>query len=166
MPSVEDLISLKLLDEDLVGFVNEAAQAGADLSNLFSQPEAEAKRLGLELPKNVDRDLRALGVADPESLEDPVDREVVEFFHEAVKKGAPMEQWAIRPFEVAERVGAKLSPAAADRIISASSIHLGARSPGAVMSPAAVAIVVVIVIVVWDRERRVPVLDRSGIEKF
>jgi hypothetical protein len=152
----------------MLDFVGTAANAGADVAKLFTDPAAEAKRLGLELPKHAEREIKALKIGDPELVEDPVDREIVAFFHRAVADGKHLDAWATRPFDVAKALGIDLSREAGDRIIGASGLRFGGRDPGVALSPgsAAVAVVVVIVIVIWTRERRVPVIDRSGVEKF
>lgn len=166
LPGVDDLVRRGVLAEEVLEFARLAANAGADLSNLFRDPAAEASRLGIELPERAERQLKELSIADPEKLEDPVDREIVEFFHKAVKDGRHLDAWATRPFDVARALDVELSSAAAERIVGASGIRFGGRDPNVALSPVAVAIVVVIVIVVWNRERRVPVIDESGIEKF
>ena len=166
LPGVDELVRRGALAEEVLEFARVAANAGANLSNLFRDPAGEASRLGIELPERAERELKELAIADPEKLEDPVDREVVEFFHKAVADGRYLDAWATRPYEVAKSLDVELSSAAGERIVGASGVRFGGRDPSVVMSPAAVAIVVVIVIVVWDRERRVPVIDESGLEKF
>lgn len=166
LPGLNQLFESGALDQATLDFVSAAASAGADVARLISDPSAEAGRVGLELPEATAKHLATLGAIEPESIADPVDREVVAFFRKAVADGSHLKDWASSPFEVAQALDVRLSRAAGDRIIAASGVRFGGRDPGAVMSPAAVAIVVVIVIVVWDRERRIPVEDRSGIEKF
>jgi len=163
---LDQLLGRGELGPELLSFVGSAAAAGARPSELFSDPAGEAARLGLELPERAEAELRALPIAEPDKLSDPVDREIVEFFHKAAADGEQLQSWATRPFEVARALDLELSREAGERILAASGVRFGGRDPGAVMSPAAVAIVVVIVIVVWDRERRIPVLDRSGVDKF
>lgn len=166
LPGIDDLVRRGVLAEETLEFVRVAASAGADLVNLFGHPAEEASRLRLEISEATERELKQLAIAEPEKLDDPVDREVVEFFHKTVTDGRFLDAWATRPYEVARALDVELSSAAAERIVGASGIRFGGRDPSVVMSPAAVAIVVVIVIVVWDRERRVPVVDTSGLEKF
>jgi hypothetical protein len=166
MPGIEDLVAHRILEEDTLDFVNVAVASGANPAEVLRNPAAVAEQARMEVsPETLER-LEGLKLARPDELEDPIDREIVEFFDRAVESGAAMERWATRPFEVANELGMRLSQEAAERIGSASSVYLGNRDPGRVMSPAAVAIVVVIVIVLWDRDVRVPVIDTSGLEKF
>jgi hypothetical protein len=165
-PGLDDLLRTGVLDRQVLDFAASAAQAGANLSRLFKDPKAEAARVGVEMPARAEQDLRALNIADPDKLVDPIDREIVTFFHRAVAEGKHLNEWASQPFEVANALGIELSRQAGDRIIATAGNRFGGRDPGTVASPAAIAVVVVIVIVVWDRERRIPVLDRSGVEKF
>jgi hypothetical protein len=163
---LQRLISLGAFSREATDFLRSASEQGGDLVRLFQDPQAEAERLKLDVTAETATQLKALNIGDPERIEDPVDREIVEFFHKAAADGRHLNDWATRPGEVAERLGIKLSRAANDRIVAVSNINLGIHDPSTVMSPAAVAIVVVVVIVVWDRERRLPVEDLSGIEKF
>lgn len=166
VPSLQRLVSLGAISQAATEFLRQASDRGANLSQLFRNPQAEAERIGLESPPDIAVQVQALNLGDPERIEDPVDREIVEFFHAAVADGRFVDDWATQPKDVAERLGMPLSRAASDRIVAVSNVHLGIRDPGTVMSPAAVAVVVVIVVVLWDRERNLPVEDLSGIDKF
>lgn len=167
MPPVDRLVRLGLVNREAVDLLRAAAEQQADIVAMLRDPRREAERLKLPASQDALAQIRGLGLGDPGAIADPVDREVVEFFHRAAGQYALMERWAAEPLAVADELGIQLSNEAARRIVSANAANnLGAVGGGAVMSPAAVAIVVVIVIVVWTREAEVAVSDRSGLEKF
>lgn len=166
VPSLQRLITGGAISREAADFLRVAADKQANLIQLFREPLVEADRIGLPISPDIGLQLQTLNIGHPERIEDPVDREIVEFFHTAVADGRFVDQWAAHPAEVAEQLGISLSQAANDRIVAVSHTHLGIRQPGAVMSPAAVAVVVVIVVVLWTNERSLPVTDLSGVEKF
>jgi hypothetical protein len=166
LPGIEELIRRGALVPDVLEFVAEAADAGADLSTLFRDPGAEATRLGLAMPERAEQQIKSLNVAELEKIEDPVDREVVEFFHRAVADGTHLDEWATRPFDVAKALDFDLSRDAAARIVAASGMPFPGRAPDTVMIKPLIVVIVVIVIVVASVERQIPVIDRSGVEKF
>lgn len=165
-PSLQRLITGGAISREAAEFLRTAAGNQANLIQLFRDPQTEAARVGLPLSPDIGVQLQTLNIGHPERIEDPIDREIVEFFHIAVADGRFVDQWAAHPSDVAERLGVKLSQAANDRIVAVSHSHLGIRQPGEVMSPAAVAVVVVIVVVLWSNERKLPVTDLSGLDKF
>jgi hypothetical protein len=167
LPTVERLTRLGLIGSDALEVLRAAAERRADVVSLLRDPEQEGVRLGFEVSKSAAAQIRQLRLGDPSEIEDPVDREIVEFFHKAVADESLIDRWASEPLAVADELGILLSNEAARRIVTANAANtLGLDRAGEVMSPAAVAIVVVIVIVVYSRETHVPVIDRSGIEKF
>lgn len=166
VPTIRQLVAGGAVSQDVADFLKAAAEKGADSIALFRDPSAEAKRLGVSISEATARNVIGLNLGDPAKIEDPVDREIVEFFHKAIADGRYVKEWASNPLEVAERLSFPISRTAIDRIVATTNVNLGAREPGSVMSPYGVAVVVVIVIVVWSRERQIPVQDLSGLQKF
>lgn len=165
VPAVERLVQLGLLNAEAVDVLRSAADRRADVLALLREPEAEAERIGLRMSSEAAAQIRRLGLGDPSTIEDPVDREIVEFFHRSLEQGDLIDRWAADPLGVAAELGVPLSNDAARRIVSAN-IATTLSGPSQKMSPYAVAVVVVVVIVVWEREAKVAVIDRSGLEKF
>jgi hypothetical protein len=124
--------------------------------------------LGIRLSEKSIADLQLLAPSHVEKIYDPVDREIVQFFHSVAKDGNYLETWAKRPFEVSQNLNIKLSDLAHERIVAGGAgISLG---PGSVMNPAVVvAVVVGVVIMLVPTEAgrgKFVINDFSGIRKF
>lgn len=162
--TVEDLVSRGVISSPVISFLQQAAERKLDLFTVARDPQAAAKKIGVNLTSEVELSLRAFN-PEKAKIEDPVDQEVVDFYQKVVRDGRFIADWIVNPATVAERLKVKVSQQALDRIVD--SRDFGLRQPGgSVMSPAAVAVAVAIVIVLWSREVELPVIDRSGIVKL
>ncbi|MFN8463903.1 MAG: hypothetical protein U0X20_00070 [Caldilineaceae bacterium] len=164
IPPVKDLIDRGLVDMNLVGFLREAQAKGVKLTDVFERSAEVAKELNLPLSKRAQEDLQLLAPSRLDEIQDPADKEIVQFFQKVAEDGRYLSTWATRPYQVSQSLDVQLSDAALNRIIAggASVSFLG---PGAVQNPVAVAVAVGIVIMLVDRPADV-VLDRSGLAKF
>lgn len=162
--TVEDLVSRGVLDVPTMGFLRQATERKLDVFTVARDPQAAAKKLGINLAPEVERSLAALNL-DKVKVEDPVDREVIDFYQKVVQDGRYITEWVVNPASVAERLKVKVSEPVLARIVTTRDFGL-TRPGGEVMSPAAVAVAIAIVIVVWDHEVDLPVLDRSRIAKL
>jgi hypothetical protein len=98
---------------------------------------------------------------------DAADREALSFFNKVVVDGRYVKEFTETPAVVARNLGLTLSRAAKARLKAYRIADvLGSHSPGNVMSPAAVAVVVAAIIVLWSNDPRKVVIDRSGVVKL
>jgi len=164
--TVERLLDAGVIEQDTIHFLETAARSKLDVFTVARDPEAAAKKLGIELRPEVARNLAKLDLSN-DKVEDEVDRAVVEFYRKVVTDGRHVADWATNPAQVAERLKLKVSPEVIDRIIAVRDAGVSGRlGPGSVMCPAAVAVAVAIVVVLWTREFELPVRDRSGLRKL
>lgn len=167
LPSFSDLIASGVLNRDLVDFFSTASEQQMKIIDVLENPAAAATEMDIQLSERTAQDLQRLAPSQLNSISDPVDREVVEFFQKVAEDGRFLSTWATRPYETATRLGANLSDDALDRIlISRSSTIIDS---GAVMNPVAVAVAVGIVIMLVDRNADQGILgvrDSSGVVKF
>ena len=166
-PSPIELVTSGLLENDVLEVARAVGRSDVELKQLLENPEDVAKELGVNLSERSIRDLQQLAPSRIGELADPVDREVVEFFHKVVEDGKHLDSWATRPYETANDLGVKLSPEAFDRIVAGGSGF--SFDPGSVMNPVAIAVVVGVVIMLVPTEAGVTnlsVFDRSGLAKF
>jgi hypothetical protein len=168
MPSFHDLVETGALDQQVVSLVDAATRKGTDVISLLEEPEKTAAELGLSLSERAAGDLRAIAPSRLTEFRDPVDREVVEYFHSVLRDGTRLADWTTRPTEVAKAVGVELSAAAVDRVLAVAGS--GSRlDPGTVQNPVAIAVVVGVVIMLVDRPadlEHLAVRDRSRRVKF
>jgi hypothetical protein len=167
-PNLEDLIAAGALDEQVLRLVETATARGTNVVTMLEDPLTTARELGVELSQRAARDLQAVAPSRLSELRDPVDTEVVQYFHKVLEDGRYLATWASRPYEVSRAIDVTLSEAAIDRVlaVAGSSSRLG---PGAVENPIAIAVVVGIVIMLVDRPaelEHLAVQDRSGREKL
>lgn len=164
--TVDELLARGTLDRATLEFLEVAARHKLDVFTVAKDPEAVARKIGVDLPPEVASSLQALRL-NADELEDELDREVVDFYQKVVVDGRYVSDWAVRPEVVAGKLDVQVSAKALQRIAEVRDGGVtGPLNPGGVMSPAAVAVAVAIVIVLWSREATLPVLDRSGIAKL
>jgi hypothetical protein len=162
--TVDDLVSRGVLNATAIAFLQQAAKRKLDVFTVARDPQAAAKKIGVSLTPEVEQSLLAFS-PERAKTEDPVDREVIEFYQKVIQDGRFIANWVVNPAAVAERLKMKVSQRALDRIVATR--DFGITQPGgAVMSPAAVAVAVAIVIVLWSSEVDLPVIDRSGAVKL
>lgn len=162
--TVEDLVSSGVLDVATIRFLQRAAEHKLDVFTVARDPHAAADKMGVGLTPEMEQALSALNLDDARD-QDPIDREVIDFYQKVVHDGRFIADWVVNPATVAERLGADISPKGLDRIVATRDFGL-TQPGGTVMSPAAVAVAVAIVIVLWDHEVDLPVIDRSGLQKL
>jgi hypothetical protein len=164
VPSMEEIISRRVIRDDTVAFLEAAAAYNADFEALFDNPKREAERLGLDLPSEVASQVRALNLNNADRITDPVDREVVSFFQATVKDGQYLAEWASEPARVAELVGFPISQAAVERIGTVS--QLVAREQYGENRIIWIVVGIVVIVAVVATEGEAEIADLSGIEKF
>lgn len=165
-PVLDALLERGVLDRGALDVVRESTEKGASLSALLRDPLAELQRVGIKPTAQQQKGLQSLRLADPAKVADPVDREVVQFFHAAAADDRLLREALTQPEDVAAKVNFKLGKEAAERIRLVSGGGLSVRGPGTVMNPVAVAVLVATVIMLYTRPEGIPVRDLSGIEKF
>ena len=166
-PSLNDLITHGVLERELVDFVNEVGKKAIKIQDALEDPLATAKKMGIKLSEKSVGDLRKLAPSQIKNISDPVDREVVQFFHTVADDGKYLGVWAKNPYETAKSLKVKLSDAAIERI-SAGGVST-IFDPGTVMNPVAIAVVVGVVIMLVPTEAgkgKFVINDLSGVSKF
>lgn len=166
-PSITDLITNGVLEYDLVDFVNKAVAKEIKLAEILENPAAVAEKVGMSLSERTIQDLQQLAPSRLEFIADPVEQEVIQFFHKVAEDSRFLSTWATRPAEAANALKVQLSDRAFERIVAGGSSAI--FGPGMVMHPIAVAVAVGIVIMLVDKNAelaRIPIRDRSGIAKF
>lgn len=142
-------------------FLDQAIRQGADPVTVMRHPSRVAKDLGVKLTDRVASDLRRLSPAARKL--GAADLEALRFFNRVVVDGRYIHEFTTSPAEVARKLGVKLSRAAQRRLEDYRIAEVvGVRSPGTVMSPYAVAVVVAAIIVLWSNDPRRVIVDKSG----
>lgn len=167
LPNVSDLISVGVLERELVDFCSVCAEKKLDVMKMLEDPSAMAEELDVKLSARAAGDLKRLAPSQLGQISDPVDKEIVSFFHQVAEDGRYLATWATRPGEVSEKLKIKLSDQAFEKIVAggASSIF----DPGSVMNPVALAVVVGVVIMLVPTEaghNKFIVRDFSNAAKF
>jgi hypothetical protein len=166
MPSLSDLLRGGVFERELIDLIGMASAQQIAITELLESPQEVAHRLGIAISTRTAQDLQQLAPSHVAEVQDPVNKEIVQFFHKVAEDGRFLATWATRPAEAASQLGVQISDRAFDRLVAgAAGMPLG---PGAVSSPVAVAVAVgITIMLVTDEPGRVlPVLDRSGIVKF
>ncbi|OQR53540.1 hypothetical protein [Bacillus sp. CDB3] len=165
MPSVNDLIAAGMLEHQFIDYIRIAGEQKIAIHDVLEEPVAVAGRIGMKLSDRTIQDLQRLAPSQLENIEDPVDREVVQFFHKVLEDGRFLSNWATRPYEVAKQLKADISSSAIERILTGGASALNGSDR---MNPVAVAVAVGIVIMLVDdpARRGIPIRDSSGLEKF
>lgn len=166
-PSITDLIANGVLEYDLVDFVNKAVSHEIRMTEILENPAEVAEKIGMQLSERTVQDLHQLAHSRLDTINDPVEREVIKFFHKVAEDGRFLSTWATRPAEAANALKLELSDKAFERIVAGGSSVI--YNPGTVMNPIAVAVAVGIVIMLVTRDAElvnIPIKDRSGIAKF
>ncbi len=116
LPSVGELIDSGVIEPDVVQLIQKAHQNKVAITAVFDDPRGQAKRLDVRLSEQSAQALHSLAPSGLKLIKDPVDKEIVSFFHKVIDDGHFMDTWISRPYEVAEQLGAKLSDAALERL--------------------------------------------------
>lgn len=130
-PAVKRWTRCDLVGTDPLGAVPTAAERRLFIVPLVRDPVHEGQRLDRHVSKCATTQIRRLRLGDPSKLDDPIDREIVEFFHKSVGDEALINE----------------------AIVTASTANmLGIGRGDRIRSPHDLACVVVIVIVVFARQ--------------
>lgn len=167
VPSLDELISGGLVDPGILRLVEAAGSRGIDMTTMLEDPREVAALAGVEISEQAADDLRRLAPSSAGRFTDPVDSEIVGYFHKVLDHPEHLSEWATKPDEVTRAVGVELSAAARDRL---EAVNSRARiGPGAVENPVAVAVAVGIVIMLVDRPveiEQLAIRDRSLRQKL
>jgi len=162
VPSLDELIGGGLVDPAIPRFVEAASSRGIDVTAMLEDPSGVARDVSVELSERAAEDLQRLAPSRAADFTDPVDAELVGYFHRVLEQPQHLPTWAIKPREVSRAVGVELSEAALDRLAA---VNDNARiGPGPAENPIAVAVAVGIVIMLVDRPTEIEQLairDRS-----
>lgn len=167
VPGIEELVTDGVLEHELVRFLNSGAKL--DVKTLLQDPHEAAEKAGIKLSKRSIAQLEQLSPSRLDELPDDESREVVRFFNRVVEDGRFLDTWSIRPHEVARNLGVELSDAAISRIVAGGNSVIRPHDGSEVQNPIAVAVAIGIVIMLVDDETlkgRIPITDRSGLQKF
>lgn len=160
---IDDLVSGGIVEKELFDVLSGGK---IDVKALLTDPKSAASKAGVKLSSRSIDQLAQISPSQVKKIQDPQAREVAGFFHKVVEDGRFLETWALRPHEVSNALGIKLSDAAIDRIVAGSSVFRPSGG-GEVMNPVAVAVAVGVVIMLVTRDANaIPILDRSGLQKF
>ena len=163
VPSMEKLLSDHLILDETVAFLEAASEKKADLMSLFENPRQEAERLGINISPQAVSQLKALNLGNAERIADPVDREVISFFHATVKDGRYLKEWAKDPARVAKKIGVSISQKAADRIATVSQLVSGTHGEASIIW---IVVGIVVIVAVVATEGEAEIIDLSGVAKF
>jgi hypothetical protein len=155
------------MERELIDFLTDVNTKGIKITEVLEDPTAAAEKLGRSLSERTVRDLRQLAPSRLKDIRDPVEREVLEFFHKVATDGRYLTTWATRPAEVSKALKVRLSDQAFERIVAGASSAV--FDPSEVMNPIAVAVAVGVVIMLVTRDAELlnlPIRDRSGLAKF
>lgn len=162
-----ELLATNVLSTDLIEFLARTSAHGTKLAETLEDPHAVAKQIHFKLSTHDAQTLKGLAPSQLQSIRDPVEREVVSFFHAVIEDGRFLEEWSVQPVGVSESIHHALSNEAVDRILGGSAL---VGRPGDVanlsIEQGIVVGVVAVVLVVAKPRLGENVLDRSGIEKF
>jgi hypothetical protein len=149
------------MDRSTARFLDQALEQGADPATVLRNPSRVAQKMGVRLSSSAQKKIKRLGAGVRKM--DAADREALRFFNRVVVDGRYLNEFATSPAAVARRLNVKLSSAAQRRLKEYRLADVvGVRTPGTVMSPYAVAVVVAAIIVLWSNDPRRVIVDRSG----
>ena len=166
------MITNGIVERELVDFVEAALKQKMDILELLENPAHAAGKLGIRLSERSSNDLHRLAPSELSKIEDPVTREVVEFFYAVAKDGRFLSTWTKRPYAVAAELKVTLSEPAIDQVLYFNSgampepaINLVTSVVNTVVSTV-VTVVVSVVIKLVTPKPKVQVTDSSGVPKF
>jgi hypothetical protein len=174
IPSIKDFLAAGVVEKDLLDYIEKGRASGLTLRRLFEAPEAVAQELKIDVSDKTIADLKQLDPASPITLKDPVDREVLEFFHRVVEDGRYVLNWFGRPYETAHSLGIELSDEAMERLLARGSMAWHGPSGGGPQADFGVSVITVsvadavIVYIVATKSRPIEevVVNRSASEKI
>lgn len=165
LPGIDDLISGGILERELVDLLSKGQ---VDIKTLLADPKAAAEKAGVKLSARSLDQLSQITPSQIKKIPDGEGREIAQFFHKVIDDGRFLETWSVRPHEVADNLGVKLSDRALDRIIAGSNSVIrpgGGGQPASIAVGVGVGVAVVIMLVTKD-PFQIPIRDFSGLQKF
>ena len=117
MPSVSEVLDAGVIELDLVELVQKAHNAKIPLTDLYENPEEIAKKLDVTISEKSAKYLRLLAPSKLDDIKNPVDREIVEFFHKVTDDGRFVDTWFTQPYEVSQKLKCRLSDVAIERLV-------------------------------------------------
>lgn len=162
-----EILATGILPRDLIDFLGQTSVHGLKLTDTLEDPMGTAKKINFNLSALSAQTLQGVAPSKLSSISDPVEREVVSFFHAVVHDGRFLETWSIQPVAVANSLQLKLSDAAVDKILGGSAL---VGRPGNIanlsIEQGIVVGVVAVVLVVAKPRLGDYVIDLSGKQKF
>lgn len=166
-PSLSDLIESGVLERELVDFVKDATAKGNELKEILENPAKIAGKLDVQLSERTVQDLQRCAPSRVEKITNPVEREVLQFFHQVADDGRFLATWTTRPAEAATALNVHLSDDAFDVIIAGGrGTTLDPGSSSIIWIVVGIVVIIAVVIDPGDAEIAQRVRDRSGITKF
>lgn len=122
IPSLQDLLAAGVVEKELVEYMEKGSSAKVQLRRMFEQPEKVARELGVKLSAKAISDLKQLDPASPITIKEPVDREIMQFFHKVLEDGRHISTWFAKPYETAHELKVELSDKALERLLARGSM--------------------------------------------
>lgn len=174
IPTLQDLLSSGVVEGDLVEYMEKGRAAEIDVRRMFAEPEKVAAELDLELSAKTAADLKQLDPASPITIQEPVDREIMEFFHKVVEDGTHLQTWFAKPYETAHALKFELSDKAMERLLARGGMAWHGPGGGGPVADFGVSVITisvadaVIVYIVATKSRPIEevVVNRSAAEKI
>jgi len=172
-PSVSEAIASGVIDGDAVELLRAARAKQVPLLEVFEDPEQAAERLGVSISTRAAAVLRPLAPSKLGDFSDTVDREIVGMLHRVLEDGRFLDNWHLRPYEVARTLNVQISDEALESLASggagASRVEVERISDGGLIAAGVIwaGVCIAIGIVLADAPERTEfIVDRSGVEKL
>lgn len=173
IPSLQDLLAAGVVEQEVVDYMEKGRGAKIELRKMFEQPEKVAETLGIRLSEKSVSDLKQLDPAAPITITEPIDREILQFFHKVVEDGKHISTWFAKPYETAHDLRFELSDKALERLLARGSMAWHGPGGGGPVADFGVSVITisvadaVIVYIVATKSRPIEevVINRSAIEK-
>jgi hypothetical protein len=164
--SIQDLVAGSMLPRDLVAFLRRSTETDLQVTDILEDPVAAARSIDFPLSLAAANSLRKLAPSQLAAVTDPVDRELVGFFHKVIADGRYVDTWASQPVAVATSIGVSLSDAVVDRLLG-SNVVAGAVPELANLSIQQGIVVGIIAIAILEQPSQITsVIDHSQTTKF
>ena len=146
-----------LIDKKTINFLEDARNQTGELKQLgelLSSPKDFAKKYSIALPKPVEKNLLELGKINESKgykPDDPINKEIMSFFNKVLIDGRFIEEWTVKPENVAKQLGITVSKEAIERITSlrfSELVNIAFINDPSQINKSALVIVIVIVLVI------------------
>jgi len=167
-PDVNELIAAGVLEKELIDFINEAANQKMDILKVLEEPAKVATKLGINLSEKTVKDLQRVAPSQLNTISNPIDREVIHFFHSVAKDGRFLSTWATQPYHVADQLNLKISDEAVEQILTARAGQTSSACGRGCFLVIAhfICWIVVIIAIVVSKDESIYISDSSGLKKF